>query len=242
VKAVILAAGRGSRLKEKTEPLNKCMLVFHGKPLIEFSLESAYISGVAEIIVVVGYRAQDVINTYGIQYKGIKIQYVFQEKQQGLVNAIEQTQEALQGDDFILLLADEILLNPKPKEMIEKFREEKLFAICGVTKAEDITQISKTYSVIYDERTEKIYRLIEKPRKPLNHIMGTGNCIFRNTIFEYIKYTPINYFRQEKELPDLIQCSIDDGNDVKLFFIGAQYININTQEDIELAEKMYASA
>ena len=239
MKAVILAAGRGSRLKEKTEPLNKCMLLFQGKPLIEFSLESAYISCVDEIVIVVGYRAQDIINFYGIQYKGVRIQYVFQEKQLGLVNAIEQTKDALKGEDFILLLADEILLNPKPKEMIDKFKEENLFVICGVTKADDISQISKTYSIIYDKKTDNIYRLIEKPRKPINNIMGTGNCIFRNTIFDYIQYTAINYFRKEKELPDLIQCAIDDGKNVKLFFVGAQYININTPEDIELAEKIY---
>ena len=68
--------------------------------------------------------------------------------------------------------------------------------------------------------------------------MGTGNCIFRNEIFDFIPYTPINYFRKEKELPDLIQCAIDDGKEVQMFFISAKYVNINTPEDIEIAEKM----
>ena len=69
--------------------------------------------------------------------------------------------------------------------------------------------------------------------------MGTGNCIFKNEIFDYIEYTPISYVRKEKELPDLIQCAVDDGNPVKLFFIGSKYFNINTADDIVIAEKTF---
>ena len=214
------------------------MLKFNGRYLIEYSLESARLSQVNEVIIVVGHCAEDIINTFGIQYADIKIRYVFQEEQKGLVNAIEQTREALDGDDFVLLLSDEILIDPKPMEMIRKFEEENLFAICGVSKVKEQDEIKKTYSVIHNPANQMIYRLIEKPRNPLNNIMGTGNCVFRNGIFEYIQYTPINYFRGEKELPDLIQCAIDDGKFVKLFFIGARYVNINTPEDIQKAESM----
>lgn len=238
MKAVILAAGRGKRLKEATEPSNKCMLTFNGRHLIEYSLENAIRCDAEEIIVVVGYKAAEIINTFGIVYHGIKIQYVFQEEQRGLVHALEQCKPALDGHDFILLLADEIFIDPKPVEMIADFREKNLFTVCGVTRVEDKTQIQKTYCVIHDEQTNKIFRLIEKPRNPLNNIMGTGNCIFRHEIFDYIPYTPINYFRKEKELPDLIQCAIDDGKDVRLAFIGAKYVNINTPEDIAIAENM----
>jgi len=237
MKAIILAAGRGKRLKEKTEPANKSMLTFKDRHLIEYSLETAKLSKVDEIIIVVGYRAADIVNKFGIQYANIKVRYVIQEEQRGLVNALEYARDALDGDDFILLLADEIMIHPNPQEMIATFKKENLFVMCGVTRVEDRSQISKTYTVISNEADNRIYRLIEKPRNPFNDIMGTGNCIFKNEIFDYIPYTPINYVRKEKELPDLIQCSIDDGNPVKLFFINAQYVNINTPEDIALAEQ-----
>ena len=239
MKAVILAAGRGKRLKETTEPVNKSMLKFNGRHLIEYSLETARLSKVDEIIIVVGYRAEDIVNQFGIQYENIKIRYVIQEQQKGLVNALEYARNALNGDDFILLLADEILIHPNPMEMIETFQKEKLFVMCGVTQVEDRSQISKTYTVICNEDDNRIYRLIEKPRNPFNNIMGTGNCIFKNEIFDYVPYTPINYMRKEKELPDLIQCTIDDGNPVKLFHINAKYVNINTPEDISIAEQSF---
>jgi NDP-sugar pyrophosphorylase family protein len=239
MKAVILAAGRGKRLKEATEPVNKSMLKFKGRHLIEYSLETAWLSKVDEIIIVVGYRAEDIVNMFGIKYENIKVRYVIQEQQKGLVDALEYTRDALNGDDFILLLADEILIHPNPQKMIETFKKENLFVLCGVTEVEDRSQISKTYSVICNEDDNRIYRLIEKPRNPFNDIMGTGNCIFKNEIFDYVPYTPINYVRKEKELPDLIQCAIDDGNPVKLFYINAEYININTAEDISIAEKSF---
>jgi NDP-sugar pyrophosphorylase family protein len=239
MKAVILAAGRGKRLKENTDPVNKSMLKFQGRHLIEYSLETARLSQVNEIIIVVGYRATDIVNQFGIQYENIKIRYVIQEQQKGLVSALEYARNALNGDDFILLLADEILIHPNPMKMIETFQKEKLFVMCGVTQVEDRSQISKTYTVICNEDDNRIYRLIEKPRNPFNNIMGTGNCIFKNEIFDYVPYTPINYMRKEKELPDLIQCTIDDGNPVKLFYINAQYVNINTPEDISIAEKTF---
>jgi NDP-sugar pyrophosphorylase family protein len=215
------------------------MLKFKGRHLIEYSLETARLSKVDEIIIVVGYRAEDIVNMFGIKYENIKVRYVIQDQQKGLVDALEHTRDALNGDDFILLLADEILIHPNPHEMIETFKNENLFVLCGVTRVEDRSQISKTYSVISNEEDNRIYRLIEKPRNPFNDIMGTGNCIFKNEIFDYVPYTPINYVRKEKELPDLIQCTIDDGKPVKLFYINAQYVNINTPEDIAIAENSF---
>ena len=81
-----------------------------------------------------------------------------------------------------------------------------------------------------------IFRLVEKPRNPLNNLMGTGNCILRNKILEYIERTPINQERGEKELPDLIQTTIDDGKPVKSFLICDSYFNINSVQNLEEAE------
>jgi dTDP-glucose pyrophosphorylase len=82
-------------------------------------------------------------------------------------------------------------------------------------------------------------RLEEKPVKPVNNIMGTGNILCRNAIFDYIPLTPINEKRKEKELPDLIQCCIDDGKNVKAFQICEEYSNINSKEDLLKAEGYY---
>lgn len=237
MKALILAGGRGNRLESITEETNKCMLELKGKPLIEYSLDNAKAAQVDEIIMLVGYLAEDIINAYGNSYKGVKIRYVIQWERKGLVHALECTKKVMDGSDFMLFLADEIMVNPIHNKMIEQFNRESVFVLCGVITVEDRSQISKTYSIIKDEGDNRIFRLIEKPARPMNNIMGTGNCIFSNQIFNYIPETPINQKRGEKELPDLIQCAIDDGRLVKAFYICDRYVNVNTIDDIRLAER-----
>jgi dTDP-glucose pyrophosphorylase len=241
VKALILAAGRGSRLGERTDDGNKCMLRLFGKPLVRYSLENAVKAGVAEIVMVVGYRAEAIINAFGIEFEGTRIRYVIQEDQRGLVHAVESAKNVIDGDDFMLFLADEILWHPDHASMLESFERDELFVMCGVVQEKEAAEIRKTYAVIEDDRDRRIYRLIEKPRNPPNEIRGTGNCIFRANIFDYVELTPINQNRGEKELPDLIQCAIDDGLLVRSFDIGDGYVNINTPDDIERAEREHSN-
>jgi len=121
--------------------------------------------------------------------------------------------------------------------MIEKFNQDQLFAICGMVKVNDRSKISKTYSVFHDDQG-RIFRLIEKPKNPFNNLMGTGSCIFMKKIFSYIDQTPINQEREEKELPDLIQCAIDEGNPVNLFEICSEYVNVNSEKDLKEAQTL----
>lgn len=234
MKALILAGGRGDRLGRISKDTNKCMLNVKGKPLIEYSLECTVKLPISQIIIVVGYKAEDIINKYGNRYKDKTIRYVLQLEQKGLVHAIECAKEALEAEDFMLMLADEVLINPAHNEMLNIFQTQSVFGLCGVVKVENPELIKKTYATIQSEEG-RIYRLIEKPSRPFTNIMGTGNCIFKNEILTYIEQTPINQKRQEKELPDLIQCAIDEGNIVKSFLICRYYININSEEELQEA-------
>jgi dTDP-glucose pyrophosphorylase len=238
MKALILAGGRGRRLGNITDSVNKCMLILGGKPILEYNIErAADIQQIDEILIVVGHRAEDIINKYGTRYKDKKIKYVIQWEQKGLVHAIECAKDEIGKDDFFLLLGDEVLVNSRHKEMLKKFTEENLFGICGVLFQKDKSKISRTYTVLTDNNG-RIFRLIEKPRKALNNWQGTGHCIFRNEILHYIERTPIHPERGERELPDLIQCAVDDGQIVKIFNICDEYANINSEEDLIEAQRI----
>lgn len=239
MKVLILAGGRGKRLDKVSEDKNKCMIEIKKKPLIEYSLDCANQTNISEIVIVVGYKAEEIINTYGNSYNGKTIKYVIQPEQKGLVHAIEYAQEAIGKEDFMLMLGDELLVKPKHSEMIKKYHDENLFALCGVVNVEDKNLIKKTYAVIQGE-DNRIFRLIEKPSNPMDNIMGTGNCIFKSEIFSYIPQTPINQKRGEKELPDLIQCAIDEGNMVKSFVICERYFNVNFKEEIKEVKSYFA--
>ena len=232
MKALILAGGRGNRINEFSEDRNKCMIPFQGKPLIEHLLEQVAVLNISEMVIVVGFKASDIINHYGIAFKGKRIRYVIQREQKGLVHAMECAQDDLEGDDFFLMLGDEVMINPKRKEMLDFFRHgEGLFGVCGILEVSNRDQVKNTYALVKDDK-DRIFRLIEKPRRPINEYQGTGHCIFNNAILDYIDITPTHHDRGEKELPDLIQCCIDDGKTVKAIHVCSQYFNINSKEDL----------
>lgn len=237
MKALILAAGRGKRMQEHCDAQNKCLITVHGRQLLEYNLAAAAaLDAIEEIIVVVGYQAESIINRYGIAYGGKRLRYRIQYDQMGLVHAIATAAEDLDGHDFFLFLGDEIILNPRHREMIELFDAQHLFAVCGVVRQPDPEEIRKTYAIIQDG-DGRIFRLIEKPEMPFNDIQGTGNCLFRNAILDYIPRVPIHHIRKEKELPDLIQCAVDDGHVVKSMFFCEHYINVNTKDELTRLER-----
>lgn len=236
IKALILAGGRGNRINEFSDNRNKCMIPMRGRPLLEHSLSQAEALDVTEIVIVVGYRAEEIINHYGIAFGSKRVRYVIQTEQKGLVHALECAREALDGNDFFLMLGDEVLQNPRSAEMMRVFGEQPdVFGVCGIVEVDDLDLIRRTYALVKND-DEQIFRLIEKPRRPINNLQGTGHCIFSNRLLDYIPDTPIHHERGEKELPDLIQCCIDDGKVVRAFSIGDGYCNVNSREDLLMAE------
>ena len=127
MKALILAGGSGKRLSENSNNHNKCMLQLFGKPLVQYSLENAVRVGVSAIVMVVGYRAEEIINGFGNRFQNVRIKYVIQHDAKGLVHAIECARDAIGDSDFMLFLADEILRSPRHQEMIDQFYSEDLF-------------------------------------------------------------------------------------------------------------------
>lgn len=243
MKALILAGGRGSRLDEFTKGGSKSLVRLFEKHLIEYNLDHAIETGVSEIIITVCHKQKEIMRAVGREYKGTKVTYVKEGfsanelPKTGIIDAIETAKDFIGKEDFILMLSDEIVANARIKEMLKRFKKKDLFAICGTIYEEDRYSISKTYTAMVNEKN-RAFRLIEKPRFKITPIKGTGHCIFKNEILDYIDRTPINAFRKQRELVDMIQVAIDDGKQVEVFKISKDYINVNTREDYNLAREM----
>ncbi len=237
MKALILAGGRGTRLEDWTKERNKSVIRLYEKPLIENNLDHAVEAGVSEIILVCCYKPEEIQKYVGKEYRGVKVKYVIEKEGKGLVSAIENAKEEIGKSDFILMLADEILIEADLRNMIKKFRREELFAVCGIVHEEDKLSIAKTYTAMVNEKG-RVFRLIEKPKVKINNIKGTGHCVLKNEILNYTERTPINAVRGQKELVDLIQVAIDDGKKVCVYPITKEYVNVNTKEDFEQAKEM----
>mgnify|MGYP005834349165 CR=1 FL=1 len=231
MKALILAAGKGKRLNGVLGGMNKCMTEVSGKPIIEWVLGNiARTEKISEVVIVVGYKAEDIISRIGSNYMNLNIKYVVQKEQKGVVNAIECAKDEIGLEDFLLLLGDEFMISPRHVEMINHFYRKEYFSLLGSVIVDNKEHIKKTYTFEFNSNGE-VTHLVEKPENPLNNYMGTGNIFFNHSIFDYIQSTPINPVRGEKELVDLIRTAINDKRKVGYFQISSFYLNLNTIEE-----------
>jgi len=231
MKALVLAFHREERMYDEEGPLNSCMRIYEGRHLIQYSLDAAIESKAEEILIAVGCEAEEIINAFGIIYRDIRVKYVLLKEEHGFLDAMRLAREPLEYDDFIMFQGDEIVCNPHPYEMIENFYEQDLFIECGVVQVPVTQVIGHTYGVIYDPYDYRVYRIVDKPRRPVNSFMGTSICVFRNEIVEFLDRICTDERKEKNELPDLMQCVIDDGYAVKLFVVGSGCIEKDMMDD-----------
>jgi NDP-sugar pyrophosphorylase family protein len=214
MKAIILAAGKGSRMRELTNELPKPMLKVHGKPILEHIIEGIAGAGVKEIFVVTGFKAEVIENYFGNGAKWkVRIAYGKQEVQDGTGKAPELGREFVGASPFFLSYGD-ILVKPETyQQMLKRYNEDYFSGVLTVTGGEDVT---KGGLVFFDEKF-CLKRLVEKPSpaqleelrrdgsiKPDDTFWyNAGIYIFRPSLFEFtakLQKSP----RGEYELTDAI--------------------------------------
>lgn len=106
MQAIILAAGRGIRLRPLTYHVPKPLLRIGGKSLIEYNLDKLP-DEIDEIILVVGYMAEQIINYFGVEYKGRPIKYIRQKKLLGTGHAVHACKDFVK-DRFMVMMGDDL--------------------------------------------------------------------------------------------------------------------------------------
>lgn len=105
---VVPAAGRGTRLEELTDDRSKGLVEVGGQPLLAHVFETLIASGVGEVVVVVGYRAGQILEHFGDSFQGVPITCVHQREQLGLGHAVLQAAPYVEGP-FVVLNGDNVL-------------------------------------------------------------------------------------------------------------------------------------
>jgi glucose-1-phosphate thymidylyltransferase len=175
-KAVILAAGEGKRLRPFTETMPKVMLPIANKPLLEYVFDAVRKSGIDEIIVVVGYK-KEVIMEYFKDYKNIKITYVTQDRQLGTAHALLQAKKHIK-DSFIVLAGDNIIDSDSIVKLLKDKSEYSLLI-------KEHPHPSK-YGVVFVEN-RNIRRIVEKPKEDIGKYISTGIYKLPRSVFTDIE-------------------------------------------------------
>lgn len=240
MKAVILAAGKGTRMRELTQQLPKPMLKVQGRPILEHIISGLIDAGIREVCIITGWRA-DVIESYfgdGSRW-GIRIAYARQEVQDGTGKAPEYAKAFVGSDDFLLTYGD-ILVRPDTyRRMIDRFRQDRFGGVITVTVGQDVTQGGLNFfdpqfcltRVVEKPSPAQVQELRDagllKPGAPLYY--NAGIYIFRPAIYECtarLQKSP----RGEYELTDAITLYLADGHRLAGLEIEGRWVDVRDPE------------
>lgn len=232
MKAVVLAAGKGTRLRPLTEDKPKAMVEVNGKPLVSHCFDQLAEMGAEEFVVVVGYMKEHIIEHFGDSYREIPITYAHQREQMGLAHALLCVEEHI-DDDFMLMLGDNIF-NANLNDVVRRQREDRADAAFLVEEVpyEDASR----YGVCDTNHFGEITEVIEKPEEPPTNLVMTGFYTFSPAIFHACKLVqPSN--RGEYEISEAIDLLIRSGRTIDAIGLDGWRIDVGYPEDRDEAEK-----
>ena len=188
MQAVILAAGEGTRVRPLTKSRPKGLIPVANRPIIEYIIRALHQAGIREIIVVAGYRREQVTRFLNELDHGIEV--VVQEKQLGTAHALKCAEPLIKGN-FLLLPGDNYI-DPVSVAKIAKTKNAML--------VKDHPSPSNFGVVLI--RNGCVTEIVEKPEHALSFTVSTGIFSLAPDIFRYIK---------SNDLTETIDCMIADG-------------------------------
>ncbi|MDO5823590.1 bifunctional sugar-1-phosphate nucleotidylyltransferase/acetyltransferase [Methanobrevibacter sp.] len=238
MKAIILSAGEGSRMRPLTLTKPKTMLPVAGKPIMQYNIESLRKNGIKDILLIVRYKREMVKDYFGDGSDfGVNITYKMQKDFLGTANAISYGKDFIE-DSLIVLNGDIILDDEIIKDFIKKYEESKPDTLMLLTEVED----PSAFGVVEIENGN-IRSIVEKPKKeeaPSN-LVNAGIYVFNEDIFDKIDKTEISK-RGEYEITDSVALQIEDGKTVMGHKTDKDWIDVGRPwELIEVNEELISN-
>lgn len=236
MKALILCAGKGTRLRPLTFTNAKPLIPIANKPTIMYSLEKIRDAGVTEIgLVVNSENIEDFKNVLGDGSQlGVKLSYIIQEHPKGLAHAVKVSKEFLDNDDFIMYLGDN-LINFDLKNFIDQFKQGNYESFILLTSVDNPSQFG--IAVMEDSKVTKV---VEKPKDAPSNLAIIGVYIFTSKVFEAIENIQPSW-RGELEITDAIQWLIDNSNNVGAHIVDGWWKDTGKPEDLIEANRTILS-
>jgi len=225
-KAVLLAAGRGTRMRELTSDIPKPMLVVQGRPILQHIIDGMRGAGVREVLIVVGWRADVVRDFFGDGASfGVRIEYTTQVVQDGTGKVVELARNFCGADPFLLSYGDILVDRSNYSRLTSPAADVE--AMISVKRNEDV---SKGGAVFVNENFE-MTDLREKPGpgEPTSPWYNAGVYTFRSSIFDFISRLERSP-RGEFELTDAIRDLARSGKKVQALELAGQWADVRDPE------------
>jgi NDP-sugar pyrophosphorylase family protein len=234
--AVVLAAGKGTRMGSVTDETPKPMLLIQGKPMLEHILEGLTAAGVENFFVVVGYRHQ-MVEQYFRAWRASQppdrgaanLQFRVQDPVDGTGSATQLAKE-FAGDEPLLLTYADILCDASEYLRCGAILQQRpeTAAVVAVKAVDDPWQGAAVY-----EEQGRIRSIIEKPAKGTSttHWNSAGFYAFRPILFQYLDRLQLSA-RNEYELTSALDMMLDDSLDLRISPVEGRWRDVGRPEDL----------
>lgn len=196
---VILCAGNGTRMKPLTNTISKVMIPIANRPALEWSIDK--LDG--EVILVVNKDQKDIIENFGtdgISHHSSRCRLVYQSNINGTAEAILAAENEIE-DEFVCINGDESF----DRKEVKKFSKQPAYTI-AVARVDNPEKFG-----IWTTKDDIMTGVEEKPRSPKSNLANVGFYKLDKKVFDYIRKTPVNRKRKEKEITDTFNLMIKNG-------------------------------
>ncbi len=220
MKALVLAAGKGIRMRPYTNDKPKVLIKVNGKPFLYYLLKNLQKAGISEIGLVVGYK-KDKIRDF-IEKENLDVTLIEQKKLFGTGKAVLEAKNWIGDEDFIVLMGDNLYSDGDIRK-ISKLDEN--FTYVGAYKSSH----PEDYGVLETDG-KSLIKIQEKPKNPKSNLINSGIYKFTPEIFDYLvklQKSP----RGEYELTDAISHIAQLGK-VKIYKLEEYWIDMSIKKDV----------
>jgi glucose-1-phosphate thymidylyltransferase len=226
LKGLVLAGGKGTRLRPFTYTGAKQLVPLANKPILFYAIEQLVACGVTELGLVVGETRDQVVEAVGDGARfGAKVTYIDQPAPLGIAHGIKIARDFLGGSPFVLFLGDNFIKDGLAR-YVERFRagaQNGLVLLCPVDRPQDFG--------IAEMDGGRLVRVVEKPGEPASNLAVIGIYFFDAHALEAVDAIRPSA-RNELEITDAIQWLIDRGLDVQAEVIQGRWIDTGKHDDL----------
>jgi bifunctional UDP-N-acetylglucosamine pyrophosphorylase/glucosamine-1-phosphate N-acetyltransferase len=234
MQAVILAAGKGTRLMPLTANIHKNLLKIGGKPILQHTIDALVQNGISEIFIVVGHKKEQIMDYFndGSEF-GARITYLEQQSQKGTADALRCAKGHVDGR-FIQLNGD-VFFDPSILDDLLMSCE----SCDGMIVCKEVNNPDQ-FGIV-EVRNGRISDIIEKSKNPPSNLANMGMYVLPEEIFSAIDNTQLSS-RGEYEITGSIKILIDEGKKFVPLMAKGFLIDIGRIEDYERANELYSQA
>ncbi|MFW6150041.1 MAG: glucose-1-phosphate thymidylyltransferase [Chloroflexota bacterium] len=234
MKALVLCAGKATRLRPLTNTLPKHLLPVANKPILYYVMEQLQEAGIADTGIIVspdtGKCIQEAIG--GGSRWGCRVRYIVQHEPRGLAHAVQVAQDYLGDSTFLLFLGDN-LIGERVSEFLNTYHHHNPDALILLKEVDDPTR----FGVAELDPDGQVTRLVEKPKEPRSNLALAGLYVFTPEVHKAIASISPSW-RNELEITDAIQTLLDMGEQVRSHVLQGMWLDTGTRDDLLEANRV----